>query len=113
MYRTGILLGLKQARNHGRLKGADWGGLSLQADVGRVRKIVGLPPPLTLSLARERHHPVAFGFVGYFVEVAEVADVAGGSDAVAGFHAADLARRAEETVGYLLDGEAFFVAECP
>ena len=48
---------------------------------------------------------------GYAVELAKVANVAGGST-LAGFHPAHLARGTQKTLSHLFDGQAFCVAEC-
>jgi len=109
---TRIFGRLKKSWNDRRLISLYRCGIRFQAHIFReLVQVVRMPPCLILAFARKSHVPVAFGDVGDVVEVAEVADVSGGGGAVAGFHAAYLARGTQEALGYLFYREAFFVAE--
>ena len=66
---------------------------------------------MPLAFGGKLHHVIAFGFVGYAVEITQVSDVPGGRNAVASLHAAQLAHREQKPVGGLLDGEAFLGPE--
>ena len=54
---------------------ANRGRLVFQANVGRVRQGVLLPPAALLALSRQGHQPLALGWV-YLVELADSTDVA-------------------------------------
>ena len=74
---AGVLLDLKESRHDVRVVVADGGGLSLQADVGRVGEVELLPPGALLALPGKRHQALALVRVGYPVDDAQVADVSG------------------------------------
>ena len=112
MHGTRIIGRLKKSWNNRRLISLYRCGIRFQADIFcELVQVVRMPPCLLFAFPRKSHVPVAFGGVGDVVEFAEVADVAGGGDAVAGFHAAYLARGTQKALGYLFYREAFFVAE--
>ena len=107
MYRTGILFGLKQTRNNRGLEGSDRGCFRLQPNIGGVRQIVRLPPALLLPLASKIHHAPALRLVSNVVQLTQVTYVTERGNTVAGFHTAQLAHGEQESLGGLLDGEAF------
>jgi hypothetical protein len=90
------------------LEGGDGYSVLFQPHIVVIGQVIGLPPRPALALTGQGLHPVEFG-VGYLVEVTEIADIPE-SSALPGLHPADLARGAQETLGYLFYREAFFVA---
>jgi hypothetical protein len=115
--RTGVFLGLQQARDELGLVGADQRRRRLQAQVARepVRQHVAVrpPPARRVGLPHPGQQRVAFLHVVLAVQREQVDDVAFLEADPAQLHPADLRLRGADRITGLGPGQAPFLAQSP